>query len=391
MTMIKLVSYFININIGIFIVFISHAQTSPLVSARIDTLNNESKKVYTLFSEYLNSRPDSLYNNKFWNTEEIEFYTKSNMPHFDKAAWFMYRGINAEKFLNYYSPKILQIDKIETDRYMIKTIYHADCSDKEYERFTPNYITKHYAVKNRHGKYKLENSYLYDTRNWKTYHYKFVKYIVHPDSDFSKKNAKKAIKFCKKIIKQFKLDKVKPITYYITNNSDQLGKLYNFEYWLYYSTAFTHLPIRQITTSFSNEHYPHEFIHLLFPKADSMKGRPMIITEGLATWLGGPSYDETYEEALTTFSKQIKNKSVSIESITNNEYRNDFDNNPLYLTGAVICEKVYQKHGREGIMKLYSCPNDFEKFKKVLEELFEMEYENVNNMIIEYVKNFSKD
>src|SRR5690606_10567044 len=115
--------------------------------------------------------------------------------------------------------------------------------------------------------------------------FKFIKYILHPEHDFDKKQAKKAVKFCKKIIKQFDLHQVEPFSYYVTCNSDQLGKLYNFEYWSSYSTAMTHLTIHQITTSYGNEFYPHEFIHLLFPSGN----RPFIITEGLATWLGGPS------------------------------------------------------------------------------------------------------
>ena len=50
---------------------------------------------------------------------------------------------------------------------------------------------------------------------------------------------------------------------------------------------------------------------------------------------------------------------------------------------------VYEKHGREGIMRLYDCPNDMDKLKKVLEELFNMKFEKVDAYIIEFIKQYS--
>lgn len=115
---------------------------------------------------------------------------------------------------NYYKPKVLQIDSIGSNRYQIKTIFAKECPETNYKTFTPNYITKLYAVRDNKDLFKLENVISYDTRNWKIFEFKFITYKVHPNWTFNKREALKAISFCKKISKQFNI-KIEPFTYYV--------------------------------------------------------------------------------------------------------------------------------------------------------------------------------
>lgn len=356
------------------------------ISARVDTTIVAHKKIYHLYKNYLNAKKDNLNESLFWAQQDVEKSLEFKKEHINNADEMMFSGYSPKDFLGYYSPIILQIDRINEDRYQIKTIFSKNCVEIGKEKYNPDSITKLYVVKDKNGNFKLENTRIYDTRNWKKYNYKFIKYIVHPSVNFNKKEAKQAIKFCKNLIKEFGLSEI-PFTYYLTSNSDDMLRLFNFEYILSYSTGRTYIAEKEIYTSHSNANYPHEFVHLLFPKTKHV--RPMIINEGLATWLGGPSYDESFENGLLKFSLEIKNKAVTLNDIIENKYRNPFDNNPIYLSGGVICKLIYEKHGVAGIWEIYNA--DTNNYKQVLEKLFGISYSEIDKLIINYIKNYSKN
>lgn len=356
----------------------------PSISARVDTTNVQVKEVYKLYKNYLNSKMDSIYNNPFWNQKEVDLRIKSKVPFLDNSSQTMFFGYTVEGFLKYNKPKILQIDKINENRFQIKTIFMQHCDEGEYAIFNPDCIVKLYAVKDENGVFKLENTMDYDTRNWQVYKYKQITYLVHPSLIFNKGEAKKAVQFCKEVQKKFNLKEV-PFTYYMASNSDELGKLFNFEYLLSFSTGRTDTEKKIIYSSFSNENYPHEFVHLLF--SDVNLKPPKIIIEGVATWLGGPKFNESFEENLKVLSVQIRNNNtISLDDIISFKYRNPFDNNPLYVTGAVICKMAYEKKGAEGVIQLYSCKEDVDSLKKGLEKVFDAPYNQINDEVIKYIK-----
>jgi hypothetical protein len=359
----------------------------PSISARVDTTNVQVKEVYKLYKNYLNSKMDSIYNNPFWNQKEVDLRMKSKVPFLDNSSETMFFGQTVVKYCSFYKPKILQIDKINESRFQIKTIFMSRSEKEEDEIFTPDCIVKLYAVKDENGVFKLENAINYDTRNWKVYKYKQITYFVQPSVVFNQSEAKKAVRFCQEVQGKFNLKEV-PISYYITNSSDELGKLFNFEYILSYSTGRTNSLEKIIYTSFSNENYPHEFTHLLFSNIN--KNPPRIINEGVATWLGGPKFNESFEENLKILSLQIRNNNtISLDDIISFKYRNPFDNNPLYVTGAVICKMAYEKKGAAGVMELYTCKEDVDSLKKGLEKVFDAPYNKINDEVIKYIKDYA--
>ncbi|MBW4362715.1 hypothetical protein [Flavobacterium taihuense] len=361
----------------------------PEISARVDTSKTATKQVYNLYKNYLNSRPDSIYQNPNWNEQEAKKYLKGKDLRIDRSANKMFYYSNAKKYFNSYKPKILQIDSIATNRYQIKTIFTKECPDAEDKGFNPDYITKLYAVRDKEGMFKLENVISYDTQNWKTYKFKFITYIVHPNCTLNMKDAQKAVAFCEKISKQFNIQ-TQPFTYYLLPNSDEMGKLYNFEYWTSYLGGQTIKSLKQIFTTYGNANFPHEFVHLLFPlPKDNVSYCPMIFNEGLATWLAGPGMNETFEQALRKTSKTLgKKDKISLEDIMTFKIRNEFDNSILYVTGGVICKLVYEKHGEKGIWELYNSTDA--NFKSVLEKLFGMSYEKFDKLVMDYIVNYDK-
>jgi hypothetical protein len=361
----------------------------PDITARVDTTNVEIKQVYKLYTDYLNSKPDSIYENPYWNKREINQWLKIKKNYIDKSASFMFFYSKKGSYFNHYKPKVLQIDKVGENRYLIKTIFRSlSKNEEDLVRYDPDVIIKLYAVKDEKGDFKLENVIDYDTRYWNTYKYRYITYIVHPSIKFNKKEAREAIIFCEKVCKKFDLEFI-PFKYYVTGNPDDMEKLFNFEFILSYHKGLTSMLEREIFTSYSSESFPHEFIHLLFYNSKNDIPRPFILNEGLATWLAGPSRNESFEGALKKFSNQIRNNStITFNDILTNKYRNPYDNNPIYLSGGVIYKMIYEKCGVTGVFELYNCRDDEEVLKKLLEKLFNMSYKDVDSKIIDYIKKY---
>lgn len=353
-----------------------HAQSfTPQISARVDTTNSEVKKVYNLFVNYLNSEPEKGYENPYWNEVDYEKNLRGKGSKLDRSAYFLYMGMNSKQLFSIFNPFVLQIDSIAQQRYLIKTLYEANEPQRDVIG-----ITKHYAVRQKDGQFKLENTINYDTRNWKVYKIDFISYFVAPSLKFDRNEAEKAVQFCRETADKLGL-KIKPFKYYACANQDQAAGLYNFDYWVFGIRGLANSVIREVFSSYANFYFPHEFVHLLLPRRTNGHA-PNIINEGIATWLGGPSPNLSYEQALAEVKIALKQyKSVSIDKIISQEIRNPADSNILYVTGAVICQSAFNLKGKEAVMKLYNSSNS--TLKETMEEVFEMPFEEIEKMIFE--------
>lgn len=362
------------------------SQVLPSITVGIDTTNIEIKEVYDLYTNYINSKPDSIYLNPYWDEVETKRYVSKEVQ-CDKSAWIMFNTISSSDFFNAYPPKIISIIKLDHNKYSLRILFSN--STEGYEKFNPVYIVKLFAVHDKKGVFKLKNMEEFETKDWRRHNYKNISYVVSSNAIFNKKDAKKAVTFYKNKVKLFNLKNSPPITYYITDNYEDMGRLFNFEFWLSYTTGITNTYTEEIYTALGNSNFPHELVHLLLSSEhNSNENFTILINEGIATWLGGPNYNETYEAALTKFSKEIKkNDSLTIEKIVQNKYRHQFDNKPLYITGAVICEQVFIEKGIEGVKKMLGL--SFDELKLYLSTVFNKSFEEVDRMVMNYIKNYT--
>src|ERR1700759_1703466 len=90
-----------------------------IIHWRVDTTKKEIKEVAALWINYLNSKPDSLYDNPYWNNAE-----KIKYKRFDFSTPYLYK-LPSKQLLNYYKPTILSIEK-EGEYYEIRTLFSAD-------------------------------------------------------------------------------------------------------------------------------------------------------------------------------------------------------------------------------------------------------------------------
>jgi hypothetical protein len=138
--------------------FAQQTKIDVTIHSRVDITNLEIKEVAMLWINYLNSKPDSLYNNPYWNKSE-----KLKLKRFDFSIDYLYQ-FPSSQLLRYFKPTILSIEK-EGDNYGIRTIFSADRLPEEYRKSNPWCITKLYAIKE-NDEWKLKNALPVITENW---------------------------------------------------------------------------------------------------------------------------------------------------------------------------------------------------------------------------------
>jgi hypothetical protein len=346
--------------------FAQQSNIDVTIHSRVDTTNIEVKEVAKLWISYLNSKPDSLYDNPFWNSAE-----KLKFKNFDFSKEYLYQ-LPSSQLLRYYKPTILSIEK-EGDNYGIRTIFSADRLPEEYRNSTPWCNTKLFAIQE-NGKWKLKNALPIITEKWNKKTSGKITFIYPQHHKFNEELAEKANQFCAKISNDFNFSDWDPFDFYITCSGDELGKLLNFDfYFAGYTTGIGMNDNRILLSGLGSEFYPHEFIHLIVPKFD----RHTLIEEGIATWKGGQG-GKTFEESAKLFANELaKNDTIKFSDILNQKWGWQYAG--IYTTGAIFCKAAYDKGGVNMLKKLLEIPNDDEKLIEAICKIFEIQKKEINS------------
>jgi len=136
-------------------VFSQQKTIEVTLTARVDTTKEEIKEIYRLWTDYLNSDIDSIYDNPYWNTKEKELYRETDMP-FDRGMWVMYFRQDPSRIMRAYKPKVLSIEP-EGEKYRIRTLFYRDSLSKAYQAHNPPWISIYYAIRE-NEQWKLQNA-----------------------------------------------------------------------------------------------------------------------------------------------------------------------------------------------------------------------------------------
>ncbi len=342
------------------------AKIDVTIHSRVDTTQHEIKEVSELWINYLNSKPDSLYDNPHWNKAE-----KLKYKIFDFSTPYLYQ-FPSNQLLNYYKPTILSIVK-EGDYYGIKTIFAADGLEGEYRKSNPWCITKLFAIKE-NGKWKLKNALPVITENWTKKTIGKITFIYPPNHIFNEALAKKASLFCTQLSEEFLFPQWKPFDFYITKSGDELGKLLNFDFsFAGYTTGVGMNENRILLSGLDSEFYPHEFIHLIVPNTS----RHGFIEEGFATWKGGQG-GKTFEESARILANEINlNKTVTFTDVLNKKW--GWQYSAFYTTGAIFFKVAYDKGGIALVNKLLKTPNDSTQLIQTICSVFQIKQKEIDS------------
>lgn len=335
------------------------------IHGRVDTTKKEVKEVAGLWANYLNSTPDSLYDNPYWNNAE-----KVKYKNFDFSTPYLYQ-VPSRLLLSSYKPTILSIEK-EGAYYGIRTLFSAEDLEGAYRESNPWCITKLYAAKE-DGEWRLKNALPVITEKWDRKTIGKITFIYPPQHQFNNALAIKANQFCKELSEEFKFPEWKPFEFYITESGDEMGRLLNFDFYSAgYTTGIGDNDKRVLLSGMGSEYYPHEFVHLVVPKFD----RHGLIAEGFATWKGGQG-GQTFEESAELLANELaKNDTVTFADILNKNWGWQYAS--FYTTGAVFCKAAYDKGGITLVKKLLEAPNDDKKLVESICSVFEIKERDIN-------------
>lgn len=320
-----------------------HAASIPFaVSNRVDTNDAEIRKVIELYANYLNSEPEKIYDNPYWNAKE-----KAAYKDFDFSRSSLFQSFTAKKLQTYYPPFVLSVER-EGKKYSIRVLYSSNTTDSRYIGSKVWAIHKLYALRE-NNRWVLENCLPNITASWEQTNSGIINYIYPSYFKFSNIQANKAEYFCKKLIERFNPSySGKSFNFYITSTVDEMGALENFDY--YFAGVTTGKSKEgMIFTAKANEFYPHEFVHQLLPNNSK---RSKIIEEGLATYLGTKENQSEYVNLMNNLSSDLRtNKSINFHSIFSSQLQ--FNGYQIaYPAGAGICELVYSRKGDKGLIQL---------------------------------------
>jgi hypothetical protein len=330
------------------------------IHSRVDTTKNEINEIAALWINYLNSEPDKISDNPYWNEEE-----KAKYNDFDLSRSLL-NQFPSGQLLRYFKPKILSIEK-EGEHYGIRTMYSGDGLEGEYRKSDPWAIQKIYAVRE-NNQWKLKNSLPIITNAWKRKTIGKITFIYSPCHQFNEELAAKANEFCNQVTNEYQFPDWEPFDFYLTQSGDDLGRLLNFDFFFAgYTTGIGLNEKRILLSGQGSEYYPHEFMHLIVPKYE----RHSLIEEGFASWKGGQG-GKTFEESAKILANELtKNETVTFLDVLNRRWGWEYA--AFYTTGAILCNSAYEKGGTTLVNELLKIPNDSEKLLDNLCLLFDIE------------------
>jgi hypothetical protein len=322
------------------------------VSSRVDTSSSDVRAIVALYENYLNSTPETIYDNPYWNKNEKALYVD-----FDFSRESLFQGrMTAEKLCAIFTPFIMSVEPLG-EKYQIRVLFSSPTSDPEYAGSQVWCIHKLNALKE-DNKWVLENLIVDLTEKWQSQTSGPIRYCFPPNFEFDIEKAGKSRQFCADIIRRFNPAYNSTFSYYVTSSVDDMGLLENFDY---YFVGVTTGKTREnrILTATADEFYPHEFVHKLLPE-NAKRGH--LIEEGLAVFLGTKMDEAEYAETLSRLARDLKTnsdrinfQSVVAQQVPFNGYQT------AYPAGAAICELIFDNAGDDGLVQLiHSNTSDYD-------------------------------
>ncbi|NJM78564.1 MAG: hypothetical protein HC854_01075 [Flavobacterium sp.] len=167
------------------------------LSSRVDKSSKEINEVVNLYENYLNSNPEIISDNPFWNKKEKELYKD-----FDFSRESMFQGgMTAKDLFSLYEPFIMSVEPIG-EKYQIRIMFSLSNASLEYVGSKVWCIHKLNAIQE-NQKWVLENLIVEISKDWKTEKHDFIAYILPDAYNLDKEQVKLSTLFCEDIIKRF--------------------------------------------------------------------------------------------------------------------------------------------------------------------------------------------
>lgn len=281
---------------------VDYEEVELQLSSRVDTSSDEVNSIIALYENYLNSSPEEIEDNPYWNSVEKDLYAD-----FDFSRESMFKGIkSATRLCRAFKPFVMSVEPIG-EKYQIRVMFSSSKADPNFIGSKVWCIHKLNAVKE-NGKWVLENLMVELTKKWEAKTIGVIEYVYPPTHIFDDQEARQAEQFCQGIIDRFNPGYQSTFKYFVTSSVDDMGLLENFDY---YFVGVTTGKAREnmLMTSKGNEFYAHEIVHKLLPE-NSKRG--YVIEEGMAEFLGTRVDKDEYGVRMKSLAVILRIKEVKI-------------------------------------------------------------------------------
>jgi hypothetical protein len=331
------------------------------LSSRVNTTSDEVNSITALYENYLNSKPEVIQDNPFWNSVEKDLHAD-----FDFSRESMFQGgLTAARLCRAFKPFVMSVEPIG-EKYQIRVMYSSSKADPNFIGSKVWCIHKLNAVKE-NGSWVLENLMVALTKKWESKTNGVIEYVYPPTHAFNVEVARQAEQFCQGIIDRFNPGYQSTFKYFVTSSVDDMGLLENFDY---YFVGVTTGKAREhmLMTSKGNEFYAHEIVHKLLPE-NSKRG--YVIEEGMAEFLGTRVDKDEYGVRMKSLAVILRIKEVKINFESVVSQREAYDGfQTAYPAGAGICELVFGMKGDQGLSELlYADTSDYDNLVKSVCEI----------------------
>ncbi len=339
----------------------------------VDTSIASYGTVYRLWYDYLHSRPDSVYDNPYWNRSEKKRYKSFDLLN---SQGFLYPSLYGLKL----DAQVLSITR-ESAGFDIRTMFYRY---DEKEKLLHVIAIAHVFAKTRDGQFRLFNYLPLATRNWPSSKIENITYHYPPGYAFDPAGARTLVSFQDSLITLFEL-RPKPIDFYVTRSFDEYQKAVGFDFML---SMGSQVGIRGnndskngiIYSGGGGEYYPHEIVGIylgpLFPNANGW------LTAGLEAVYGGH-----FGHPLNYHYKRVDRYLKQHPSIDLDDFLRDFSTldektSPVYVIGGLFCQLALEKGGIKELKKFLrmNTKTDEDLYEAIAKE-FGVPKSRLNNFI----------
>jgi hypothetical protein len=342
-------------------------QSTITIDKLVDTTDIETKKVVTLWINYLKSKPDSLYDNPYWNSKE-----KAEHKHFD----FLESEFQPSLYMG-FPVTILNVKNIN-GLYQIKSIF-ASCDSTGKP---PNILCiANVFAKKENGEYKLFNALpINRDKEWNHKKAGYIDYYFPFYHSFDSVKAENQNTFMIEVCKNFGVQ-IKQVEYYFADDFNEIERLRGFDYEM--GTSGKLKPqgksdYDKVYCGGMGEYYPHELIHIFinpyYPNCHNW------VLEGLATFLGGSRGEELIWHIKRANNYLLKHQEIDLNNILKLKSIDEYTDY-RYVIGGLICELVYEK-GKWKLLKdfLNTGKTDMDYYKAI-ELLLDVKEKDLNTFL----------
>ena len=321
------------------------------ISPAIDKIEIENKEIISIINDFLQHKNETSWENPYWVKSDEEKFIE---PYQDII------GIEGSPRFgeNYYQPSLMEIIKISDTQRLVKMAF-IGVNEETNERFVRAIYNIMAQKENDDWKLKRATDYL--TQDWQILKEGTIKYIIPPYRKPNREEIEKQKDDIQKISDFFETPPIEIITYYSCDTPKQILEIKGFDYLpnMYFGTTGGYADWGQIIYSGNqSEFYTHEIVHIyrnkLFPHLDSL------LDEGIATYLGGSGKNDYawHKAKFKEFLSQNPNIDLAEHLDPYERLYYQEETSIPYLTGALICEIIIKKHGKEKLLQIFQSKND---------------------------------